>query len=202
MFCICLRCTLCDWLFFFFNYFDSAGIGRTGVLITMETALSLLDKGRPVFPLDIVKTLRDQRAMMVQTTVQRNPCCWDKPAIVPQCRPKLFVFPKSFAPNNVTQVRYEDVSRISLVSVTIPLLIEKKWRQSDGYQGTGWKPRSDTSSVSIKGRLLFLITLQPWTCLSAPAAAAAIITPPPLSEQRQLIPSPLVGENAPFGCHS
>ncbi|CAG11918.1 unnamed protein product, partial [Tetraodon nigroviridis] len=47
----------------------SAGIGRTGVLITMETALSLLDRGRPVFPLDIVKTLRDQRAMMVQTTM-------------------------------------------------------------------------------------------------------------------------------------
>uniref|UniRef100_A0A673AT23 protein-tyrosine-phosphatase n=1 Tax=Sphaeramia orbicularis TaxID=375764 RepID=A0A673AT23_9TELE len=46
----------------------SAGIGRTGVLITMETALSLLDKGLPVFPLDIVKTLRDQRPMMVQTT--------------------------------------------------------------------------------------------------------------------------------------
>lgn len=52
-------------------YIFSAGIGRTGVLMTMETALGLLDKGQPVFPLDIVKTLRDQRAMMVQTTVQR-----------------------------------------------------------------------------------------------------------------------------------
>uniref|UniRef100_A0A3P8P3M7 protein-tyrosine-phosphatase n=1 Tax=Astatotilapia calliptera TaxID=8154 RepID=A0A3P8P3M7_ASTCA len=50
----------------------SAGIGRTGVLITMETALSQLDQGQPVSPLDIVKTLRDQRAMMVQTTVQRQ----------------------------------------------------------------------------------------------------------------------------------
>lgn len=50
----------------------SAGIGRTGVLITMETALNLLDEGRPVFPLDIVKTLREQRPMMVQTTVLRN----------------------------------------------------------------------------------------------------------------------------------
>uniref|UniRef100_A0A8C4DZV5 protein-tyrosine-phosphatase n=1 Tax=Dicentrarchus labrax TaxID=13489 RepID=A0A8C4DZV5_DICLA len=50
----------------------SAGIGRTGVLITMETALTLLDEGRPLFPLDIVKTLRDQRAMMVQTTVWRH----------------------------------------------------------------------------------------------------------------------------------
>uniref|UniRef100_A0A671UMW6 protein-tyrosine-phosphatase n=1 Tax=Sparus aurata TaxID=8175 RepID=A0A671UMW6_SPAAU len=50
----------------------SAGIGRTGVLITMETALTLLDAGQPVFPLDIVRTLRDQRAMMVQTTVHTN----------------------------------------------------------------------------------------------------------------------------------
>lgn len=53
----------------------SAGIGRTGVLITMETALTLLDQGRPVFPLDIVKTLRDQRAMMVQTTCQFQFVC-------------------------------------------------------------------------------------------------------------------------------
>ncbi|XP_071772897.2 tyrosine-protein phosphatase non-receptor type 3 isoform X1 [Centroberyx gerrardi] len=53
----------------------SAGIGRTGVLITMETALTLLDEGRPLFPLDIVKTLRDQRAMMVQTTGQFQFVC-------------------------------------------------------------------------------------------------------------------------------
>ncbi|XP_043973136.1 tyrosine-protein phosphatase non-receptor type 3 isoform X2 [Gambusia affinis] len=53
----------------------SAGIGRTGVLITMETALGLIDAGRPVFPLDIVKTLRDQRAMMVQTTCQFQFMC-------------------------------------------------------------------------------------------------------------------------------
>ncbi|KAK9513771.1 hypothetical protein VZT92_027277 [Zoarces viviparus] len=53
----------------------SAGIGRTGVLITMETALTLLDEGRPVFPLDIVKTLRDQRAMMIQTTCQFQFVC-------------------------------------------------------------------------------------------------------------------------------
>ncbi|CAI5662396.1 unnamed protein product [Oreochromis niloticus] len=53
----------------------SAGIGRTGVLITMETALSQLDQGQPVSPLDIVKTLRDQRAMMVQTTCQFQFVC-------------------------------------------------------------------------------------------------------------------------------
>uniref|UniRef100_A0A3Q4H3N2 protein-tyrosine-phosphatase n=1 Tax=Neolamprologus brichardi TaxID=32507 RepID=A0A3Q4H3N2_NEOBR len=53
----------------------SAGIGRTGVLITMETALSQLDQGQPMSPLDIVKTLRDQRAMMVQTTCQFQFVC-------------------------------------------------------------------------------------------------------------------------------
>uniref|UniRef100_A0A8C7H6W6 protein-tyrosine-phosphatase n=1 Tax=Oncorhynchus kisutch TaxID=8019 RepID=A0A8C7H6W6_ONCKI len=53
----------------------SAGIGRTGVLITMETALSLLESGRPVFPLDIIRTLRDQRAMMIQTTCQFRFMC-------------------------------------------------------------------------------------------------------------------------------
>ncbi|XP_028327604.1 tyrosine-protein phosphatase non-receptor type 3 isoform X1 [Gouania willdenowi] len=53
----------------------SAGIGRTGVFITMETALTLLEERRPVFPLDIVKTMRDQRAMMVQTTCQFQFVC-------------------------------------------------------------------------------------------------------------------------------
>uniref|UniRef100_A0A3P9JL48 protein-tyrosine-phosphatase n=1 Tax=Oryzias latipes TaxID=8090 RepID=A0A3P9JL48_ORYLA len=53
----------------------SAGIGRTGVLIIMETALTLMDGGQPVFPLEIVKTMRDQRAMMVQTTSQFQFVC-------------------------------------------------------------------------------------------------------------------------------
>lgn len=53
----------------------SAGIGRTGVLITMETALSLIERRRSVFPLDIVRSLRDQRAMMVQTTCQFQFVC-------------------------------------------------------------------------------------------------------------------------------
>uniref|UniRef100_A0A1A8DRY3 protein-tyrosine-phosphatase n=1 Tax=Nothobranchius kadleci TaxID=1051664 RepID=A0A1A8DRY3_NOTKA len=53
----------------------SAGIGRTGVLITMETALCLLEEGGPVFPLEIVKIQREQRAMMVQTTCQFQFVC-------------------------------------------------------------------------------------------------------------------------------
>ncbi|NXG48746.1 PTN3 phosphatase, partial [Psilopogon haemacephalus] len=46
----------------------SAGIGRTGVLVTMETAMCLIEKNQPVYPLDIVRKMRDQRAMMVQTS--------------------------------------------------------------------------------------------------------------------------------------
>uniref|UniRef100_A0A4W3HW26 Tyrosine-protein phosphatase n=1 Tax=Callorhinchus milii TaxID=7868 RepID=A0A4W3HW26_CALMI len=47
----------------------SAGIGRTGVLITMETAMCLIECNQPMYPLDIVRTMRDQRAMMIQTPV-------------------------------------------------------------------------------------------------------------------------------------
>lgn len=54
------------------KYYCSAGIGRTGVLITMETALCLMECGQPVYPLEIVRTMRDQRAMMIQTPV----CPW------------------------------------------------------------------------------------------------------------------------------
>lgn len=51
----------------------SAGIGRTGVLITMETAMCLIECNQPVYPLDIVRTMRDQRAMMIQTPVSIIP---------------------------------------------------------------------------------------------------------------------------------
>ncbi|XP_028836448.1 tyrosine-protein phosphatase non-receptor type 3 isoform X2 [Denticeps clupeoides] len=53
----------------------SAGIGRTGVLITMETALTLMEKEEPVCPLQIIQSLRDQRAMMVQTSCQFTFVC-------------------------------------------------------------------------------------------------------------------------------
>lgn len=47
----------------------SAGIGRTGMLILMDTAISLLNVNEPVYPLDIVKNMRDQRPSMVQNVV-------------------------------------------------------------------------------------------------------------------------------------
>ncbi|KAJ8012630.1 hypothetical protein DPEC_G00044870 [Dallia pectoralis] len=53
----------------------SAGIGRTGVLITMETALCLMECSQPVYPLDIVRTMRNQRAMMIQTPSQYKFVC-------------------------------------------------------------------------------------------------------------------------------
>ncbi|XP_033842502.1 tyrosine-protein phosphatase non-receptor type 4 [Periophthalmus magnuspinnatus] len=71
----------------------SAGIGRTGVLITMETALCLMECGQPVFPLDIVRTMRDQRAMMIQTPSQYRFVCeailkvYDEGLVKPVHRP-------------------------------------------------------------------------------------------------------------------
>ncbi|XP_060555804.1 tyrosine-protein phosphatase non-receptor type 4-like isoform X1 [Ruditapes philippinarum] len=53
----------------------SAGIGRTGVLITMETAMCLIEANQPVYPLSIVRQMRDQRAMLIQTPNQYKFVC-------------------------------------------------------------------------------------------------------------------------------
>lgn len=53
----------------------SAGIGRTGVLILMETAMCLIEQNEPVYTLDIVKVMRDQRAMTVQNSVCLSILC-------------------------------------------------------------------------------------------------------------------------------
>jgi len=53
----------------------SAGIGRTGVLITMETAMCLIEANQPVYPLDTVRQMRDQRAMLIQTSSQYKFVC-------------------------------------------------------------------------------------------------------------------------------
>lgn len=53
----------------------SAGIGRTGVLITMETAMCLIEAGEPVYPIEIARAMRDQRAMMIQTPSQFKFVC-------------------------------------------------------------------------------------------------------------------------------
>ncbi|XP_054165930.1 tyrosine-protein phosphatase 1-like [Oppia nitens] len=53
----------------------SAGIGRTGVLILMETAMCLIEANEAVYPLDLVSTMRDQRAMLIQTSAQFRFVC-------------------------------------------------------------------------------------------------------------------------------
>ncbi|XP_050294337.1 tyrosine-protein phosphatase non-receptor type 4 isoform X2 [Anthonomus grandis grandis] len=53
----------------------SAGIGRTGVLVLMETALCLMEAEEPIYPLEIVKTMREQRAMMIQNASQYRFVC-------------------------------------------------------------------------------------------------------------------------------
>ncbi|KAL1458006.1 hypothetical protein WDU94_008182 [Cyamophila willieti] len=53
----------------------SAGIGRTGVLILMETAMCLIEANQPVYPLEICRQMRNQRAMMIQTPSQYKFVC-------------------------------------------------------------------------------------------------------------------------------
>jgi len=53
----------------------SAGIGRTGVLVLMETAMCLVEAHEPVYPLDIVRNMRDQRAMLIQNASQYKFVC-------------------------------------------------------------------------------------------------------------------------------
>ena len=47
----------------------SAGVGRTGVLIGMLTACSCIDAGLAIDMLSIVRQMRDQRAVLIQTSV-------------------------------------------------------------------------------------------------------------------------------------
>merc|ERR1719510_2868898 len=53
----------------------SAGIGRTGVVILMESALYLIEANQPVYPLDLTRVMRDQRAFMIQTPSQYKFVC-------------------------------------------------------------------------------------------------------------------------------
>lgn len=36
----------------------------------METALCMIEANEPIYPLEILKTMRDQRAMLIQTLVK------------------------------------------------------------------------------------------------------------------------------------
>lgn len=54
---------------FIFIFSSSAGVGRTGVLIFMETAFNMIEGAEPIFPLEIVRKMRDQRCSLIQTPV-------------------------------------------------------------------------------------------------------------------------------------
>ena len=58
-------------IFFFKKKFK----GRTGVVILMETALYLIEANQPVYPLDLTRVMRDQRASMIQTPSQYKFVC-------------------------------------------------------------------------------------------------------------------------------
>lgn len=53
----------------------SAGIGRTGVLLLMDTSLQLMAAGLPVYPLQLMRSMREKRPMLVQTACQYRFVC-------------------------------------------------------------------------------------------------------------------------------
>lgn len=53
----------------------SAGIGRTGVLIMMETAMCCIEANEPIYPLELLKTMREQRGGLIQTLSQFKFVC-------------------------------------------------------------------------------------------------------------------------------
>ena len=59
------------------TYFENqfCFLGRTGVVILMETALYLIEANQPVYPLDLTRVMRDQRASMIQTPSQYKFVC-------------------------------------------------------------------------------------------------------------------------------
>ncbi|XP_026327235.1 tyrosine-protein phosphatase non-receptor type 4 [Hyposmocoma kahamanoa] len=53
----------------------SAGVGRTGALILAETAIELISRRQPLYPLDIVRSMRTQRPMCIQNVSQYKFVC-------------------------------------------------------------------------------------------------------------------------------
>eukprot|EP00731_Ephydatia_muelleri_P007748 Em0004g86a len=53
----------------------SAGAGRTGVFILLETALTKVEFLEPVRPLEVVRSMRNQRGMLLQTMAQYQFAC-------------------------------------------------------------------------------------------------------------------------------
>lgn len=53
----------------------SAGVGRTGALILCEVAMALIARRQPLYPLDLVRTMRTQRPMCIQNASQYKFVC-------------------------------------------------------------------------------------------------------------------------------
>lgn len=56
------------------NYILSAGVGRTGVFITLSHLLERLQNEGVIDPFSVIRTLRTQRPAMVQTEYQYQFC--------------------------------------------------------------------------------------------------------------------------------
>lgn len=70
----CACCSIITYIYIVTIY--SAGIGRTGVFMLMETALCKMEVLEPIYPLEVVRNMRDQRGMLVQTPVSASVLLW------------------------------------------------------------------------------------------------------------------------------
>lgn len=112
----------------------SAGIGRTGVLILMDTALALMEEKEPIYPLDIVQTMRDQRACMVQNVSQYRFVC--------ECICAAYK-------NMVTREMYDEPAPVSTTNRTSAAAINS----SNGHGDTVTSGDEDSSPIEdTKGR--------------------------------------------------
>lgn len=89
----------------FITFLFFKGIGRTGVLIMMETAMCMIEANEPIYPLDMLRTMRDQRAMLIQTSVRTFTLCRGKSQeVVKQLRKSFCGAEQSYTHYTVTVV--------------------------------------------------------------------------------------------------
>lgn len=72
---------------------SSAGVGRTGVFITLSIVLERMRYEGVVDMFQTVKTLRTQRPAMVQTEVRRPPTGWHGAWLLPRVCHRRLPFP-------------------------------------------------------------------------------------------------------------
>lgn len=77
--------------------FDSAGVGRTGTFIALDTLMSQMESSDEVDIFGLIRSMRMNRCLMVQTEVRS--CYGNMADILSQVKPLKI---KSLYPNRIT----------------------------------------------------------------------------------------------------